>query len=157
MDQSAPLVASARVAIRYLGSNPQISVIDRYFGPPPLAPLLFFGLATISLCGGVVLLPGRWQRWYILYRLHSQGKKVPAKIIYRWRTVDENNSDLYCVAYRFTLESLANRGTQTIVMAEMNRLAYLALKIGDTSPVKYLPDQPEVCYLDADSLLQKTN
>ena len=156
-DHSAPLVTSARVPIRYLASNPQISVIEHYFGPPPIAPFLFFGLATISLCGGIAVLPGRWQRWHILYRLHSQGRTTPATIIYRWRTVDENNSDLYCVAYRFSMTSPANPDAQIILMAEINQLAYRTLKIGDASPVRYLPDQPEVCCLDMDSLLQKNN
>jgi hypothetical protein len=154
-DHSEPLVVSTPVPIRYLISNPQISVIEQYFGPPPIAPILFFGLATISLCGGLALLPGCWQKWRILHHLQTQGKKITAKIIYRWRTVDENNNDLYCVAYRFTVTFPANPGAQTVVMAEINRLAYLTLEIGDTSPVKYLPGQPEVCCLDMNPLLRK--
>ena len=39
-DYFEPLGTNARVPIRYLVSNPQISVIERYFRPPSTAPLL---------------------------------------------------------------------------------------------------------------------
>ena len=154
-DGSEPLRAQARVPVRYLVSNPQISVIEQYFHPPSTAPLLFFGLATISLCGGLFLLPGRWRKWYTLHRLHNQGHRTTAKVIYRWRAVDDKNQDLFCVAYRFSFGLTGSHNGRTIEMAEINRLAYLTLEIGDPNPVKFLPDQPEVCCLDMAPLLRK--
>ena len=145
--QFDPLPAGARVPVRYLAADPRLSAIEPYFRAPTLPPLLFVAVGLPALLLGLALLPGRWRVWRRIYRLRNQGDVVPAKIINRWRTVDSHDRDLYCVAYQFSVHR-PDASLRTIVSAEDNFAAYEMLQIGDTTPVHYLPDQPDFCFLE---------
>lgn len=142
------LSPGVRLPVRYLPADPRISAIDTHFRPPTLPPLLFVVFGGLALIGGLLFLPGRWRAWYIIYRWRTQGVVVTAKIINRWRTVDAHDHDLYCVAYEF----LPDAAQLPLTAAENNRAAYAALQIGDTTPVRHLPAQPEICFLEFDPL-----
>ncbi len=151
LSQFEPLSPGVRLPVRYLPANPRISAIETHFRPPTLPPLLFIILGGLAFAGGLLFLPGCWQAWHTIYRWRTQGALLPAKIINRWRTVDPQNRDLYCVAYQFAPDA----ALPPLIAAENNRAAYAALQIGDTHPVRYLPHQPEVCFLEFDPLRGK--
>jgi hypothetical protein len=140
-DQFELLPANAPVDIRYLPGNPQISAIEPYFSAPPLTPLLYLVGGACSVLLGLVFLPGRWRAWQSVRRWRQTGLLAHAKVTHRWRSVDERDRDMFCVAYEFTANG------KTIVAAENNRLAYESLKIGATCPVKYPPEAPQNCFL----------
>jgi hypothetical protein len=152
-DEFTPLSPESPVVIRYLADDPTISVIEQYFRSPSWGTLWYFGIALVLLVGGLVALPGRWQAWHIVYRLNTKGQAVPARIINRWRIVDSKNNDLYCVAYQFVVTDVDAAYPHTIIAAEYNYVAYRKLSIGDTSPIKYLPDRPDFCFLEMNALL----
>jgi len=139
--QTELLPANTPVTIRYLPGSPHISAIEPYFRAPPSTSLLYLGFGFGCLLLGVALFPGRWRAWQAVQRWQRDGLVVPAKIIRRWRTVDNRDRDLFCVAYQFEVAGAP------VVAAEYNRRAYDTLKIGQTCPVKYLPESPQSCFL----------
>ncbi|GAB4426166.1 MAG: hypothetical protein Kow0031_05880 [Anaerolineae bacterium] len=142
------LPPGVRLPVRYLPDNPRISALEPYHRPPALPPLLFVVFGGLAIIGGLVFLPGRWRAWHTIYRWRTQGVVTRAKIINRWRAVDEHDRDLYCLAYQFWPDAAG----QPLVAAENNRAAFAALQIGDSHPVRYLPARPQVCFLEFDPL-----
>lgn len=150
LSRSEPQPAGVRLPVRYLPANPRISAIDTYFRPPTLPPLLFLVFGALAFFGGLLFLPGRWRAWHIIYRWRTRGVVATAKIINRWRAVDAHDRDLYCVAFEFSPDA----ATPPLIAAENNRAAYVTLQIGDSNPVRYLPQQPDFCFLEIDVLRQ---
>ncbi len=144
--QPAILGVGEPVMVRYLADNPDVSALEPYFSSPGKAPLVIVAMGIIFTLIGLILLPKRWQVWSKQRRLATHGRLASAKIINRWRTVDERDRSLYCLAYEFRAESPSHH-PRLILAAEDNYEAYYRVQIGQTVPVRYVPDDPERCRL----------
>lgn len=146
-DQPRLIEAGESVNVRYLPNDPDLSALEPYFGPPGKAPLVIVVIGTVFALGGLAMLPRRWRVWAERRRLFTDGRLVSAKIVNRWRTVDEQDRSLYCLAYEFEA-TLPDGRSRLITAAENNRLAYESLRLGQMVTVRYLPEQPERCRLE---------
>ncbi|MCB0211958.1 MAG: hypothetical protein KDJ52_21635 [Anaerolineae bacterium] len=148
-----PMTPGETITVRYVAYAPEISVLEPYFVSPFKPLLLFAGLGVVMLTIGLVLLPTRWRNWRKVRRLYTQGQVVPATVVNLWRSADARRQISYCVAYQFEATDI-NGQAQTIVSAEVNELAFEVLRLRQQTPVRYLPENPNVCRLELDPLIQ---
>lgn len=145
-DRYRALTLETRVFIRYVSSDPQVAMLERELDSP--MPLLCFsGMAGVFVLIGLGILWWGWRSNQLARRLNKQGRITQATVFERWVETGSDNDPVYCVAYRFELPN-PDGSSREIRQAEMNQQAYETLAIGDTAPVLYLPDQPEICRLE---------
>lgn len=148
-----PIASGETVAVRYVAGNPSISVLESHFITPFKPLLLFAGLGVVMLGIGLALLPARWRAWRSVRRLYSEGRVVPAKVVNLWRSTNKRRQVSPCVAYEF--EAVRPDGQrQTILSAEVNPLAFESLRLRQQTPVRYLPDNPDLCRLEMEPIIQ---
>lgn len=150
-----PLRTGQEIAVRYLPENPTLSAIELYFSAPSKTPLIFGGSGVLLVLLGLAVMPQRWQAWTRVRHLWARGQVARATVVNRWRTADQQQHVIYCVAYEF--EAILPDGSRRIILAaESNELAYQSLRLNQTTLVRYLSHSPEVCCLDLQPLIEQS-
>ena len=103
--------------------------------PPGIFSFLF-------LVGGAMLFFLGLRDWQRIQTLKTTGQMTQGVIFDRW--VNGNN---YCVAYYFDLPWGSPDGSR-VIRAEVNGQVYRAYQIGESIPIRYLPDKPQVCQVE---------
>lgn len=151
--QFRPLSPGEAVQVRYVAHNPEIAVLEPYFITPFKPLLLFVGLGVLMLGIGLALLPARWRAWRSVRRLYTQGRIAPATIVNVWRSANARRQVSYCIAYEFEVTQPDGQ-VQTILSAEYNELAFETLRLRQQTPVRYLPENPEICRLETEPIIE---
>ena len=149
-----PLRTGQEISVRYLPEDPTLSAIQLYFSAPSKTPLIFGGLGVLLVLVGLTVLPQRWRAWARIRYLRSRGQVALATVVNRWRIADQQQRVIYCVAYEFEA-LLPEGGRRLILAAESSELAYQSLQLNQTTPVRYLPQSPEICCLDLQPLIEQ--
>ncbi|MCB0164379.1 MAG: hypothetical protein KDI79_09145 [Anaerolineae bacterium] len=151
--QFQPIPPGETIRVRYVVDHPDISVLEPYFTTPFKPLLLFAGLGGVMLGIGLALLPARWHAWRRVRRLDTQGQIAPATVVNLWRSANARRQVLYCVAYEFEATHLDGQA-QTVLSAEYNELAFETLRLRQQTPVRYLPENPEICRLEMEPIIE---
>ncbi|HRV93199.1 MAG TPA: hypothetical protein P5526_13640 [Anaerolineae bacterium] len=151
--QFQPIAPGETVLVRYVAHNPEIAVLESYFTTPFMPRLWFVGLGGVMLGLGLALLPARWRAWRSVRRLYTQGYIAPATVVNLWRSTNVRHQVLYCIAYEFEA-TRPNGQIQTILSAEYNELAFETLRLRQQTPVRYLPENPEICRLEVEPIIE---
>lgn len=148
---SADVYRSLRVgqsiAVRYAPSDPALSTLEVEFGPPNIIfPLVVGGTGGLGTLFGLGMTVSCARNITSLRHLRLRGRDTHACIVDRWEDKDAEGDTIYCIAYAFTA-TLPDRRLVTVTRAEQNKQIYDRYRVGDTLPVRYLPDDPNVCQL----------
>jgi hypothetical protein len=138
------LEMGGNVDVIYVRSDPKISTIKADWGLPDLWALAFvFTIESIGLAFGIWMLKIGVTAGSNFLNLRSKGEETQATIFDTW---EESNSDSasYYVAYAYQVPQF---GKQIFTNVEQSIQAYKKLNIGDRTPLRYLPDDPQTAKL----------
>lgn|GEM_PF-4547001 len=142
-----PLTPGKAILLMVIGllgmSNLILSLVFLIWLEVPLGPCSFL----FPVGGGVLFFLGvrDWQR---IKALETQGQLAQGVIFDSWVTGRGRTLfPSYNVAYYFTLPWGSPDGSR-VIRAENNRQVYQTFQIGDTIPVRYLPDKPQICRVE---------
>jgi hypothetical protein len=140
------LETGGKVAVIYVASDPQLSVIQAHFGSPSLIPfVLGGGMSLVFTLIGIAMLYAGFKAGMNLWQFSTKGKITQGIIFERWADTDSDGTNYY-VAYAFPVYS-NQTGDQMISNAQQSFQAFHKLKIGEKVNLKYLPDNPKTCQL----------
>ena len=153
MTKFQPIPPGETIMVRYVADHPEISVLEPYFTTPFKPLLIFVGLGGIMLGIGLSLLQARWRAWRSVRRLYTQGQIAPATVVNLWCEANARHQVLYCVAYEFEV-TRPDGHIQTVLSAEYNELAFETLRLRQPTPIRYLPENPEICRLEMEPIFE---
>jgi hypothetical protein len=99
----------------------------------------------LFLAGGAVMFYLGLQNWQRIQALATRGQMTQGIVFDRWITGARGRQ--YCIAYYFDLPWGSPDGSR-VIRAEVNRQVYHAFQMGDSIPIRYLPDKPQVCRVE---------
>lgn len=147
-DYYVQLSVGQEIPIVYLPSDPNRSAVKAEFGPPSVFALVCpGGMGGVFTLIGLALLFSSITSLVNVNRLRASGRPAQALIFDRWTDKDSDGDTTYCIAYVFEA-NLPDGRRITVTRAEQNRHAYERYQIGDSAPVRYLPEDPNVCQLN---------
>ncbi len=136
------LPPESRITVVYAPSDPTVSRLQDWLGPPYYL-LIVAALGALFVLIGMVLFISGWQGIMEARKLSRRGQLIQGTLIDRWTDKDSDGDPVYCVAFEFVLP-----GRPRVTRAEYNQEAHDLLEIGDPVSVRYLPQQPHICRLE---------
>ena len=132
------------IPIVYWTSDPNLSAVEAEIKPPSIFLLVIVPGGFILV--GLAMLFSSIKSIAHLRRLRLHGRQTQAFIFDRWTDKDSDGDTTYFIAYAFQL-NLPGRGPVTVTRAEQNEHAYKRYQVGDSVPVRFLPEDPNICQL----------
>jgi len=117
-----------------------ILILAGVAGGQAICPLGLFLLVILAGSGGFFAKGLR--DWRKEQTLTSQGQLVQGVLFDRWVKYGKSRRDY--VAYYFEPPGQAG-----VIRTEINSNAYRKLRIGDSVQVRYMPEEPQICRLEA--------
>lgn len=116
-------------------------------GDIPLSPtagglILLLLLIVLALAG--YWISGRLQR----RRLQREGRLTQAIVFKKWIDTDSDGDSSHYVAYAFHAD-VPGKGVELIARTELSMELYQQASVGGTLMVRYLPDDPKYCFVEA--------
>lgn len=135
------------IPIVYWASDPNLSAVKAEIKPPDILLLACFGgIGGLFTLFGLAMLFSSIKSIAHLRRLRLHGRQTQAFIFDRWTDKDSDGDTTYFIAYAFQL-NLPGRGPVTVTRAEQNEYVYKRYQVGDSVPVRFLPEDPNICQL----------
>jgi hypothetical protein len=138
------LSVGAHIPILYAATDPAVSRPQSEF-EPPFSSLGWAGLPLLFVLVGLGLALWGGRELNQVLALDGRGQMIRGVVFDRWVAYPYRRPP--CVAYYFDLLGQPN-GRTRVVRAEYNRTAYNTYQVGDSVPIRYLPDNPKICRLE---------
>lgn len=143
------LAVGQEIPIIYWPLDPEISAVELKLD----VRLIIFALFFILLGPLTILFFSLYLRR--LQRLRQRGQLVQGFIFDRWIDRDMEGEPAHMVAYAFEIDT-PDRGRIIITASEQNERAYEKYQIGSPVVIRYLPENPRLCFLEEGSLQPPT-